>query len=193
MAHDDHSRVPATQGAPLPSGAHGSFHRSSAFWTGGVLSCVILAFVVVELLFATVGPGPALRNGHLTDAQTKAIDVMLKLCDSFITWAVATVGAGALLLKINIEQQSPYTRGDAILVVLSMLCAVISIFCGHLAMDLTSRALAVDQFPTTVEPVHQFLRCQYLFALAGIALLGFFSVQYFLRQAGRNPKRGGQK
>jgi hypothetical protein len=43
-----------------------------------------------------VPPGPALPQDHLTDAQSKALEVMLKLCDSFITWAVVTIGAAQL-------------------------------------------------------------------------------------------------
>jgi hypothetical protein len=31
-------------------------------------------------------------EGYLAGAQSKALDVMLKLCDAFITWAVVTIG-----------------------------------------------------------------------------------------------------
>lgn len=152
----------------------------------GVIALLAVAFIAAELVFAIIPAGPALPQGHLTDAQGKALDVMLKLCDSFITWAVATIGGIALLLRFNIEKKLPYTRGDVFLAAGSMLSAGVSVFCGHLAMDLTKRALAVNQFPATVEPVHQFLRMQYLFGLTGIGLFALFSLNYFLSHA-RDP------
>jgi hypothetical protein len=157
--------------------------RSTLIAIAIVLGVIVVAFIAAELLYAIVPPGPALPQGHLTDAQSKALDVMLKLCDSFITWAVATIGGVALLLRFSIEKKLPYTRGDVVLAAGSMLSAGVSVFCGHLAMDLTKRALSVNQFPGTVEPVHQFLRFQYLFGLAGIGLLALFSLNYFLSHA----------
>jgi hypothetical protein len=150
------------------------------------LVLLIVAFVAAELLFATISPGPALPQGHLTEAQAKSIEVMLKLCDSFITWAVATIGGVAVLLRFNIDKQIPYTRNDVFLAAASMGCAGISVFCGHLAFDLTSRALALNQFPELLAPVHYFLRFQYLFALAGIGLFAFFALNYFLIHAKRH-------
>ena len=67
----------------------------------GDIALIAVAFLAAELLFAIIPPGPALPQGHLTDAQGKALDVMLKLCDSFITWAIATIGGVALLLRPN--------------------------------------------------------------------------------------------
>jgi hypothetical protein len=156
--------------------------RPSLVIIGGLL-ILIVAFVAAELLFATISPGPALPQGHLTEAQAKSIEVMLKLCDSFITWAVATIGGTAVLLRFNVDKQIPYSRGDVFVAATCMGCAGISVFCGHLAFDLTSRALALNQFPGPLAPVHYFLRFQYLFALAGIGLFAFFALNYFLKHA----------
>jgi uncharacterized membrane protein YgdD (TMEM256/DUF423 family) len=59
---------------------------------------------------------------------------------------VGTIGGIALLLRFSIEKKLRYTRGDVLLAAGSMLSAGVSIFCGHLAMDLTNRALSVNQF-----------------------------------------------
>jgi hypothetical protein len=159
--------------------------RPSLVIIAGLL-ILIMACVAAELLFATISPGPALPQGHLTEAQAKSIEVMLKLCDSFITWAVATIGGTALLLRFNIDKQIPYSRGDVFVAAACMGCAAISVFCGHLAFDLTGRALALNQFPEPLAPVHYFLRFQYLFALAGIGLFAFFALNYFLKHAKRH-------
>jgi hypothetical protein len=70
--------------------------RSTLIAIAIVLGVIVVAFIVAELLYTLCQPGPALPQGHLTDAQSKALEVMLKLCDSFITWAVVTIGAAQL-------------------------------------------------------------------------------------------------
>jgi hypothetical protein len=110
---------------------------------------------------------------------------MLKLCDTFITWAVATIGGSAALLRFNVDKSIPYSRGDVYLAASAMGCAGISVFCGHLVFDLTNRALALNQFPVTLASVHYFQRFQYLFALAGIGLFALFVLNYFLTHAKR--------
>jgi hypothetical protein len=115
-----------------------------------VLLGLIAAFVAAELLFATIPPGVALPLGKLTDAQAKSIETMLKLCDTFITWSVATIGGSAALLRFNVDKEIPYSRGDVYLAATAMGCAGIYVFCGHLVFDLTNRALSLNQFPMTL-------------------------------------------
>jgi len=74
----------------------------------GILLTIAVLAVAAEFRFADIPPGPALPNGALTAAQSKAIDVALSLCQSFITWSIAVIGGVALLLKLNVQEKISY-------------------------------------------------------------------------------------
>jgi len=148
-----------------------------------VLAIILACALATEYLFSVVPPGLALPVGQLTQAQEKSIDVMLALCDSFFTWAIAVIGGVAVLLKLNIEEKIEFVRRDALFASAIIFLAVASIFCGHLGIDLTKRALALQQFPVSIRSVHLSFRFQYLAALGAIALFGAFAIHFFLQKA----------
>lgn len=148
-----------------------------------VLASIIACALATEYMFSEISPGLALVNGQLTQAQEKSIDVMLSLCDSFFTWAIAVIGGVAVLLKLNIEEKIEFARRDVLFASAIIFLAIASIFCGHLGIDLTKRALALQQFPVSIRSVHLSFRFQYLAALGAIALFGAFSIHFFLQKA----------
>ncbi len=148
-----------------------------------MLAIIIACALAAEFLFSVVPPGLAPAGGQLSPAQEKSIDVMLTLSDSFFTWAIATIGGVAVLLKLNIEEELRFARRDVLFASAIILLAVTSIFCGHIGVDLTKRALSLQQFPVTIDRFTASFRFQYLAALGAIALFGAFSIQFFLQKA----------
>jgi len=147
----------------------------------------VLAILIAAALFAEfqldLSPGLALVDGKLSETQQKAIEIELDLCKTFIGWAIGVIGALAVLFKLNIEEKLKYSRADVIYASFIVVLGVVSIFFGHLGMDLSERALSSDLYPLTDPAVHWTLRLQYLAALIQIAFFGAFALRYFFHKA----------
>ena len=120
-----------------------------------------------------------LPDGVLSDAQGKAIDVLLDLAKILIAWAIAVIGATGFFLKLNVERAVPIRRVDLLISFAIVLLCVWSLFFGHLGIDKISQLLALDQFPIRDQDVRAVLRHQYLAGLAAIGLFGFHLFQFF--------------
>jgi hypothetical protein len=162
------------------------WNRSLSYGQG--IGAAILALIVlgVWMLFfelnSEIGAGRLLVNGQLSDAQSEATKVKLDLIQLLMNWALAIIGATAFFLKLHIEKGLALRQVDLFLSLSIILAAVLSLYFGHLAFDLTATLLALMQFPLANAGLKQLGRYQYLAFFAAVLLFGIHIFQFFWRR-----------
>lgn len=135
--------------------------------------------VLFELFFAQALPGPALTDGALSAAQSKAIDTILDTAKTFTEWAVAVIGATAFFLKIGSDKDIKISRTDLAFASGIFLLCITSIAFWQMAMSLTADLLTVDQSPLTNDRWRRLFAYQYISGLAAICLFAVYVFQSF--------------
>ena len=144
-----------------------------------VIAAVAAGMILFELSFSEISPGKLLKDGTLTNAQTKAIEITLSLFALLNTWSLAVIGATGFFLKLNVEKGIRLRRIDLVVSFAIVIISITSLFFGHLAIDRTATLLSLEIFPMADGDLRQIARCQYLTGLGGLALFGFHVVQFF--------------
>ena len=148
---------------------------------------LLAAFMVGFELSAKSGVAIALKGGQLADAQKEAIKVMLDLFQLLMTWAVALIGATAFFLKLHLDKSDELRHADLFLSLAIIICCVLSLYFGHLAVNITAKLLGLFQFPLQDERLNLVGRCQYIAFFAAVMLFGLHIFQFFwVRLAGPN-------
>lgn len=138
--------------------------------------------ILLELWLGGAEVGIALKDGALTNAQSKAVDYLKDMQSLLISWVIGLMGATAFFVKQKLEQKMDLSRIDFSLIGFIFIFSIWSLYFGHLGLDATIRSLSVTQFPINSSNVHFCLKAQYItgmFALSGFA---FFVLQYIYRQ-----------
>lgn len=158
---------------------------------------IIVLIVLLAVMFAydyrisRIEPGLALE-GVLTDVQKEAIRIALDSYTLIINWAVAVMGVTAFFLRANIEKQIPISKLDAIMSLMIFVLCVMSLYFGHVALELTADILSVDQFPLDSDQLRESGNFQYLFFMGGLVFFGFHVFQFLWRHRERTEQINSQ-
>lgn len=165
-----------------PSDLSRPARRTSARRATALAGCVLLLLAVFMVGFelnATPGVAIALKAGQLADAQKEAIKVMLDLFQLLMSWAVALIGATAFFLKLHLEKSVELRQVDLYLSLAIICCCVLSLYFGHLAVNVTADLLGLFQFPLQDERLNTVGRCQYIAFFTAVMLFGLHIFQFF--------------
>lgn len=132
-----------------------------------------LGFVIVEWILAGQMPeGGVAITGQNPPAETKALDILLTLNATFLTYAVALVGGIGFFLKGAIKKEFALDENEWRLMVAAGSLSLLSIFSGHLVPYFSSVMLSNQVLDLKSGAVVWPMRLQYLFlALAGCSFL----------------------
>ncbi len=162
------------------------WNRSLSYGHGIGIAVLALAVLGLWMLFfeleSGVSAGRLLVDGKLSDAQSEATKIKLELIQLLMNWALAIIGATAFFLKLHIEKGLALRQVDLFLSLAIILAAVLSLYFGHLAFDLTATLLALMQFPLRNVGLAQLGRYQYLAFFAAVLLFGLHIFQFFWRR-----------
>jgi len=147
----------------------------------GFFAIVLVAagMIAFELNVSDLDAGIYLENGNLSDAQKESMSVMLELQTLLMNWSIVTIGAMGFFLKLNVEKNMRLRSLDLLLSFLVIILSVISLFFGHLVVDLSAELLSLDQFPVNDETIRNLGFYQYVTGLGAISLFGFHVFQFF--------------
>ncbi|MEQ9007738.1 MAG: hypothetical protein RLP12_07630 [Ekhidna sp.] len=86
---------------------------------------------------------PPLLNGSMSEAKSKALDIIISRSNLIANWNVAIIGA-ALYCLIN-NRKIPALSMFNVSIAICLASSVTSIYFSQLAMDVVSRSLIIEQ------------------------------------------------
>ena len=136
-----------------------------------VIVAIILlsAALLADWYLTAPQPLPLLPDGKLTDAKSKAIDIMITRSNLIANWNIGTVAA-CIYILMNGNNFKP-TRTTIALSLLSISTALLSVFFAQNIMDIITRTLFAEQDPVYSQNLFYASSAQYLFT--GVSLFFF--------------------
>lgn len=107
-----------------------------------------------------------------------------------IGWGVAVVGAMGFLIRFAAEGKHGLSRGELALGELAMVSAVVSIFFGHMSLNVLLHMLASDIYSLADSALLRYERLQYLFLLISLLALVVYVHCVFERYVDRSAAVG---
>lgn len=141
-----------------------------------VVILLISIFLYVESSMQLPSGNDPLK-GALNDVDKKALEIFQNLSELFTSLSIAIIGGIGFFLKNSFEGKYQISRKELLSGELVIICAVFSIFFGHLSLNAVLIMLAVDVFSIRDESLIFYGRMQYLFFLLSL-LLFFVFIHY---------------
>lgn len=112
---------------------------------------------------------PPLLNGTMSDAKSKALDIIISRSNLIANWNVAIVGA-ALYCLLNSEKISAFNVFN-LSIAICLASSVTSIYFSQLAMDVVARSLIIEQDLFYNKNLDRALISQHISALISVSSL----------------------
>lgn len=116
---------------------------------------------------------PPLKDGGLSDAQSKAIDILLSRSSLFANWSVAVVGGTVFVLREEMKRRH-LNSFELVQVFIILTFSLISLFLTQSLPDILFRSLVLEQDALKNSGVYWYAKAIYLTFL--LALLVFASL-----------------
>ena len=130
---------------------------------------IFASALVVDWFFTAPQSLPLLPDGKLTDAKSKAIDIMITRSNLIANWNIGTIAACTYILLNGAALE--VKKSTLVFVFLSIVTAFYSVFFAQNIMDIVTRTLFADQDVVYSKNLLYSSSAQYLFT--GISLLLF--------------------
>ena len=152
---------------------------------GTLLAATLYYLFHYEVSLVGTNLALGLKNGDLSQAQSKSIDIILDLSHLMMAWTVAIIGATAFLLRAIVESNIPINRVDLVFLFCSVLSCVVSLYFGHLGIYNIAEMLSLEQYPIGNKNDTEIFSRQYFALVTATGLFSFHMVVFVWRLAAR--------
>jgi len=128
-------------------------------------------------------------NGKLSEAQAKAIDLLVDLTKLFITFALGVIGALAYAVKVRSEKIRIPSSYELSLLIVTAVSALASIYFGHLILTTLIEMLSNDFLTLLAPEIVRSVRAQHVCLLISVLGLLFFLYETFTAPDAHRSRR----